>query len=262
MTLVAQVLAAIQAIGADVKAILAYRQFRDTRTLYWSAVGGGSTTVVSTSGFALASAGTATADSSFGYGSKFASVGKVFYRITTASATAIAYVRTNNFCARGASDRSSSGFNVTMRGGPDTGTSNATSRFFMGLKPAANPTDVEPSSLANIIGLGWDSADANLQIMHNDASGAATKEDLGASWPVPAVNTASIYKLDLLCAPGGSEIFWTVTDIITGATTNGSVTTDLPVATTAIAPHMWHSVGGVSSVVGITAVDIFAETTR
>ena len=87
-------------------------------------------------------------------------------------------------CARGVAGYGSSGFKVTMRGGPDTGTSTATDRFFMGLKPAANPTDVNPSTLANIVGMGWDSADTNVQIMTNDASGTATKIDLGASFLV------------------------------------------------------------------------------
>lgn len=235
------------------------RPLRDRRCAYWTAVGGGSTSTTSLA-FALASAGTATADSSFGYGSKYASIGKVLYRVTTAATTAIAYVRGNNFCARGAADRYSSGFRVTLRGGPDTGTTNATGRFFMGLKPAANPTDVEPSSLANIIGLGWDSADANLQIMHNDASGAATKEDLGASWPVPTTNSAAMYRLDLSCDPGGSSVAYTVTDMVSGATTSGTLTTDLPATTTALAAHMWHSVGGTSSVVGLAAMDMYLET--
>lgn len=32
------------------------------------------------------------------------------------------------------------------------------------------PTDVQPSTILNIIGMGWDAADANIQIMHNDGS--------------------------------------------------------------------------------------------
>jgi hypothetical protein len=38
-------------------------------------------------------------------------------------------------------------------------------------------------TMTNIIGVGSESSDTNLQIFHNDASGTATKVDLGASFP-------------------------------------------------------------------------------
>lgn len=259
MSLVGNVLAAVQAIAADVKALLDFRPLRDERFAYWSAVGGGSTSTTSTVAFALASAGTASAPT-FDYTSLYKSIGKVAWRITAASATAIAYMRGNNFCARGVAGYGSSGFKLTMRGGPDTGTTTATARFFMGLKPAANPSDVEPSSLANIVGMGWDSADTNVQIMTNDASGVATKVNLGASFPVPTVDSSAFYRLDLSCDPGGASIAYKVTDMISGAIAEGTLTTDLPVATTALGVHAWHSVGGTSSVVGLAMQDVYIKT--
>lgn len=246
------------AIAAKVVELLDFRPLRDERVAYWTAVGGGSTSTTSVA-FALASAGTASAPT-FNHSTLYNSIGKVAWRITTAATTAIAYMRGNNFCARGVAGYGSSGFKVTMRGGPDTGTSTATARFFMGLKPAANPTDVNPSTLTNIVGMGWDSADTNVQIMVNDASGTATKVDLGASFPVPTVDSSAFYRLDLSCDPGGSAVDYTVTDLISGATTSGTLTTDLPVATTALGAHAWHSVGGTSSVVGLAMQDVYTKT--
>ena len=49
-------------------------------------------------------------------------------------------------------------------------------RFFVGLYPASSaPTDVDPSGLLNLVGVGYDSADSQFYVMHNDGSGSATK---------------------------------------------------------------------------------------
>ena len=72
------------------------------------------------------------------------------------------------------------GFYASMRGGVATGASNASSRFYMGMRNAfANPTDVDPSTNVNHVCIGWDSADANVQIMHNESSGVSTKSTWG-----------------------------------------------------------------------------------
>jgi hypothetical protein len=77
--------------------------------------------------------------------------------------------------------------------------SNASHRAFCGLDGTTNiPTDVENSTLATgIVGMGWDAADANIQILHNDLSGVATKIDLGTSFPVPAADRSEVYELQL-----------------------------------------------------------------
>lgn len=50
------------------------------------------------------------------------------------------------------------------------------------------PTDVDPSTSIQHVGIGWDSADANVQIMFNDGTGSSSKIDLGSSWPVPVTD--------------------------------------------------------------------------
>ena len=90
------------------------------------------------------------------------------------------------------------------------------------------------SALVNIIGLGSDAADTNLQIMHNDATGVATKIDLGASFPANRTAGAAmttVYSVILYCAPAASTVSYQVINQETGAVATGTLSTNLPLAT-------------------------------
>lgn len=168
----------------------------------------------------------------------------VKYRITTPAANAIASIRQSVAGIGPIDNDGSGGFKAEMIAGPDTGTSIATSRFFMGVRgSAAAPTDVNPSSLASIVGFGYDSADTNIQIMHNDASGTATKIDTG--WARPTVNSASLYKLELSSDPSEGTVKWRATRFNTGApdVITGTITTDLPTSSVFLAMLIYHSTG-------------------
>jgi hypothetical protein len=124
----------------------------------------------------------------------------------------------------------------------------------------AAPTDVEPSSITNIVGMGWDAADANIQIMHRGA-GAVTKIDLGASFPVPTADRTKAYELALFSKPGtAQEVGYEVTDMATGAVASGAITTNMPSTATLLAPRGWMSVGGTSSVIGIALMGLYVES--
>jgi len=58
---------------------------------------------------------------------------------------------------------------------------------------------------------------------------AVTATDLGATFPV---NTTDLMELVLFCAPGGTSISYRVTNLTTGATTTGALSTNIPGATT------------------------------
>ena len=99
--------------------------------------------------------------------------------------------------------------------------------------------------------MGWDAADTNIQIMSNDAAGTCTKVDLGASFAVPTLDRTALYELALYAPKGTTQsVAWLVTDLVSGAVASGTITTDLPAATTLLAPRGWISVGGTSSVIG------------
>jgi hypothetical protein len=90
------------------------------------------------------------------------------------------------------------------------------------------------NTLTNIIGVGSENGDANLQIFHNDASGTATKINLGASFPAnrDAVNAmTTVYSIILYNAPGSSSVIYRLINNETGAVARGTIATDLPLHT-------------------------------
>ena len=176
------------------------------------------------------------------------------YLVTTAATTAIAGFRgTVNAVGVGGPGAGLGGFAFVGRWGPATGVATTTSRAFFGLAAVtAAPTDVEPSTAVNCVFMGWDAADANIQLMRNDGTGTATKIDLGATFPVPTTDRTALYELALFSPRGTTQsVDWLVTNLVSGATASGTVTTDLPSTATLLAPRGWMSVGGTSAVVGI-----------
>ena len=231
----------------------------ENRITRWSAIGNSTTVPVADGGLALSAQGTPTA-SNVALTNLYTSMKRLEYLITVASTTAVASWRQSNaqWC-RGAAPKIG-GFHYIQRWGPATGVSTTTSRAFVGMHTANAPGDTEPSTLTNMVGMGWDAADTNIQMMTNDGAGTATKVDLGASFPVPTVDRTKVYELAMFCPPNGTTITYSVTDLVTDAVASGTLTTDLPVATTFLAPKGAMSVGGTSSVIGICFMTLYLET--
>jgi hypothetical protein len=76
----------------------------------------------------------------------------------------------------------------------------------------------------------------NWNLINNVTGTAPTVTNLGASFPV---NTTSLYELVLFSAQNGGSIGWRVTNLSTGAQTNGSLTTNIPANTTFLSPMHW-----------------------
>jgi hypothetical protein len=203
---------------------------------------------LTTTGFTSTQVGTLTAVAP---GSNYAgSLSVAEHLVTVAATTAIASDRSNfQFIPN-------SGFNFRRRWGMATGATVATRRGFCGLRASvAAPTDVNPSTLTNIVGVGFDAADTNLQIMHNDATGAATKLDTGI--PRPSVDRGAWFEVHLYSHPGDSVIAFNVL-ASSGLAASGLITTDLPVGNLALLNYV--SVGGTSSVVGLAQMGTWLET--
>ena len=185
------------------------------------------------------------------------------YLVTTASTTAVAGIRNNALqWTLGAPSAGNGGFHLVLRWGPATGVATATHRAFAGMRGSvAAPTDVNPSSLTNLCGMGYDAADTNIQFLYNDGSGAATKVDLGASFPKPTADRATVYEVALFAPPGTTQsLSYEVRNLGSGATATGTVTTDLPATTQLLSPYAYMSVGGTSSVIGISVMSLYIET--
>lgn len=226
----------------------------------WASPNGNSTTI-SQVGIALSATGTATA-ANVATTNVHTAQRRLEYAVTTAAATAVAGFRSAAAqFFRGTAPLG--GFFYVCRFGPSRGAAaNATKRMFVGLSSlTAAPTDVEPSTTeTNAIGVGCDAANANLQIIHRTGSGAATKIDLGSSFAKSASDNTQAFELCLFCAPGGSSVTYAVTNMATGDVATGTISTSLPASTTLLAPRGWISVGGTSSVIGISLIGLYIET--
>jgi hypothetical protein len=90
------------------------------------------------------------------------------------------------------------------------------------------------SSLTNVIGVGSDALDTNLQIFHNDATGTATKVDLGINFPAnrsAGAELTTVYSIELFNEPNSTNIKYCVKNKQTGNTEMGTISTNLPLVT-------------------------------
>lgn len=182
--------------------------------------------------------------------------------VTTAATTAISGFRTaqaNTFFRGNASGRG--GFHMICRCAPATGGTVATRRFFVGMCGTSGgtaPTDVNPSTLLNIAGVGYDSADTNWQLMFNDGTGTASKVDTG--FARPSTDRPDPVEISVFCAPNGSTVYAEIIRLADGTHYMGSEATDIPSNTTLLSPRGYHSVGGTSSVVGFALMGLYCES--
>lgn len=175
------------------------------------------------------------------------------------------------------------GFTFFCRFSIKDGATVSTMRGFVGMAIAGAASDVEPSTRVNMVGFGWDSTDANIQLMRNDGSGTATKIDLGSSFPVPSFNDDSIYEAYLHFEPGvtspssptlrtyslsakrtagysvsGDQTSAEFPDAMVSGTIPNS---DLPVFSTMLAPVAAISVGGTSSTIAMSIYGMGVSST-
>lgn len=222
----------------------------------------GNGTVATQVGASYTSTGTATA-ANVATTNLYTYMRRIEYLVTTAATTAVVGFRGSALqYGVGGTAAGLGGFHNVFRWGPATGVATATNRAFAGMRGATTaPTDVNPSTLTNICGMGWDSADTSIQFIHNDGAGTATKINLGAAFPVPTADRTEVYEIALFSPPGTTQsLSYEVTNLVTGAVASGTVTTDLPATTQLLLPYAYMSVGGTSSVIGIAIMGHYIET--
>lgn len=181
---------------------------------------------------------------------------------TTNSTTNVAGIRPSATVVGFGNSSGLGGFYMTAVWGPATGCSNSTQRGFFGMSTStSNPTDVDPSTLTNIFGMGWDDDDTNVQFMHNDGSGTATKVDLGSSFPVTSADRTDVYRITMYSPANSSTVYYKIEDIKDGDVATGTVSSDLPSNTVFFAPRGYTSVGGTNTVTGfaIMQLELFSE---
>jgi len=99
----------------------------------------------------------------------------------------------------------------------------------------------------NIIGVGSDNGDTNLQIFYNDASGNdASKIDLGVNFPAnrtAGAEMTTMYSIQIYNEVNSSQVKYEVINLETGAIAQGTLTTDLPAATQGLSIHATRAAG-------------------
>jgi hypothetical protein len=137
-------------------------------------------------------------------------------------------------------------------------------RQFVGLRRStAAPTDVEPSTLTNCIGVGHGIANTNLLIYYG-GSAAQTPIQLGANFP-NNTNSTDLYEL-VLYAPSttNNEVWYQVTRLNTGDVASGRLTgtagTALPASTTLLTNNDYRGNGSLAGIVTLEFISIYIET--
>ncbi len=129
------------------------------------------------------------------------------------------------------------GFFKVLRFGISDAAAVAGARMFMGVSSSTvAPTNVEPSTLTNVIGMGHGASDTTMRIFYG-GSAAQSPIDLGANFPA---NTRSVdvFELALFAPPGAANtVHYHVTRLNTGDEASGTLTagtpgTQLPLSTT------------------------------
>jgi len=115
------------------------------------------------------------------------------------------------------------------------------------------------SSLINCIGVGSDALDTNLQVFYNDATGTASKIDLGVDFPsnrtAGAIST-TVYSIILFNEPSSTSVTYRVVNNETGVVTTGSISTDLPATTQGLNFFASRCMGGAGGVTGSGQFDL------
>lgn len=186
----------------------------------------------------------------------FASAYRRHRTIASGSGSTMSYV--NNIdagpcCSHAYANRA--GFSYQWIGGIDSLMSDGTSRFYIALHSATGtPSNTDPSGFTNILALAADAADANAHFIHNDASGAATKVDLGIT-KASLVNKLLI--LTITCPVGGGSVHFSLYVVNDAVEYTADAVTNLPAQGAIIIPRNLISDTGVGTeTAGLNLVDM------
>lgn len=189
----------------------------------------------------------------------FTSMARVGY-VSAAAINSAAGTVDNNALSfwRGNSTRLG-GFFCVFRFGISDAVLNANGQVFVGLANNTVAITGAPSALTNVLGVGCDSADTQLQLYASGGS-AQTRVALGALFPTNTVST-DVYELVLFAPPNGSTVQYQVTRLNTGDTTSGIISNaaNLPSSTQFLSPNCQRNTGATATAVGIDMFGFYAE---
>lgn len=219
----------------------------------------GNSASITNIGLSLTSGGAGLATRNVATTSFYESLRRVAAVSNGAAGSSTSFKHSNVQWFRGAS-AGMGGFFALCRFGNSDASAVADARMFVGFRSTtADHPNANPSAQIQLVGVGADSGDANLSIMHNDNTGTATKVPLGANFPANTLNT-DVYELALYCPPNASYVNYLVRRLNTGDSVEGQIITDLPTNTQLLAWHLWRNNGTTASAVAIDLISLLIET--
>jgi hypothetical protein len=211
------------------------------KVAYWDPPGN-NTTAPGVFGYtALTVTGTTATTRTIATANLFARMRRIGFVSTasTAGSLAMAYVAYNQITV--GDGAGNGGFYKVCRFGCSDAATVSGARQFVGVGVANAPTNVEPSSLTNVIGVGNGASDTNLKIFYG-GSVAQTPINLGSNFPANTLSV-DVYELALF-APTNSNntVYYEVTRLNTGNVATGTLTgtagTALPSSSTLLS-YQW-----------------------
>ena len=150
------------------------------------------------------------------------------------------------------------GFFARYRFGVSDPATVAGARMFVGLDAlTAAPTNIDPSTKVNCVGVGQIAASNNLQIIYGNAT-AKAPIDLGANFP--ANTNTGAYELNLFSPPAGG-VHWHVRRLNTAFEATGFLSSaETPVATQLLCHQLWRCNNATALAVGLDVCGIYIET--
>ena len=144
-------------------------------------------------------------------------------------------------------------------------------RAFVGMTATTTaPTNVEPNTLVNSIGLAQLSTDSTQLYIVYGGSAAQTAIALGTGFPpyngTVGVTTGVPYDFVIWCPPNGNGVInWQLLRLDTNTVTGGTITpsvvgTQTPASTTLLNPVLWRCNNATALAVGLDLTHFYIET--
>lgn len=154
------------------------------------------------------------------------------------------------------------GFTYIIRFGISDAAPVAGARMFIGMRNVVTPTNVEPSTITQGIGIGHGAANTNLSLYYGGTA-AQTPINLGVNFPTNTLSV-DVYELALFSAPNSGDVHWEVTRLNTGDVSTGTIVnsgaTVLPTNTTLIGPWGYRTNNATALAVGLDVMSAYIET--
>ena len=222
---------------------------------YWNPPGNANTTP-GVFGLNVSGTGTATARN-VAATNLFTRVKRLGY-VSAATAAALAGLRFSSAQFTTGDGAGLGGFTLVVRFGIAAFTADA--RCFVGMRNSTSaPSNVEPATITQCVGLGFGAADATMRLFYGGTA-AQAPIDLGANFPARTAN-ADFYELALFASPNeAGTISWQVTRLNTGDVAQGTLTgtaAQVPASTVFLALNSFITNNATAAAVGIDYGSIY-----